>query len=201
MKKLIVLCTVLLAFFVSAPASYAATPYASVSGGVSLLSDSDADTLWGTENDVTDYDAGYGFSGAIGLDGGMYRLEGALGYQSNNIKTHWGWTVVDQDLSILSFMANGYLDLDMPGSMIEPYVMAGIGLANVTHDYGFDSDSGTSLAYQFGAGVGFQAVPKLTFDLGYRYFMTGDVAFEDIEPDTEYSVSGHNFVAGVRVDL
>lgn len=203
MKKMIVLCAVLLAFFVSAPASYAATPYASLSAGVSILSDSDAELLGIDFEDVIEYDTGYGVGAAVGLDGQMYRVEGAVGYQVNSVSVFDGIPETDVDTSALTFMANGYLDIGMAGSAIEPYVMAGIGVASVSFNdeiKGID-DSDTVLAYQFGAGLGFEATSNVTLDLGYRYFMTGDVTFDDIDPNASFSVSGHNILAGVRFGL
>ena len=201
MKSFMSVCAALLVFFASAPLAQAADPYVGLSAGVSILNSSDAKTPIGTLDNVLEYETGYGVNGALGIDGGMYRIEGAVGYQANSVETAWGMPASDdEEVSVLSFMANGYLDLGMVGAMVEPYVMAGIGVANVsaTDNIGTD-DSDTVLAYQFGGGLAFNATPNVAVDLGYRYFLAGDVTFDDIDPDVDYTVSGHNIMGGVRV--
>jgi len=204
MKKFLSVCTALLVFFASAPlAQAAADPYVSLSAGLALLQNSDIKEGGVTDEDAIEYGTGYAVNGALGLDGGMYRLEGAVGYQTNDIEVTPGGPVDDDDdvsLSILSFMANGYIDLGMNGSVVEPYVMAGAGVANVTLSDEGEDEGDTVFAYQLGAGVGIQATPNVVLDLGYRYFATADVTYDEI-PDGEIdvTVASHNIMAGVRV--
>ena len=203
MKKFTSLCVALLVFFASAPLAQAATPYVSASAGLALLSDSDIEEWGVTTEEAIEYKAGFAVNGALGLDGGMYRIEGAVGYQVNdfdNIADEFVGIDPDQtEVSILSFMANGYLDIEMPVSIVTPYLTAGAGVANVSFDYGDDdSDDDTVFAYQFGAGVGIAAVPNVMLDLGYRYFATEDVSPAD---DVEVSIASHNIMAGVRVNF
>lgn len=203
MKKITALCAVLLVFLISAPLAQAgANPYVGLSAGIALLQNSDVKGGGVTDEDAIEYCTGYAVNGALGLDGGMYRIEGAVGYQANDIEVAPGGLVDDDDvsLSILSFLANGYIDIGMNGSFVEPYVIAGAGLANITlSDEGEDEDN-TVFAYQFGAGVGIQATPNVVLDLGYRYFATADVTYDEI-PDGEIdvTVASHNIMAGVRV--
>ena len=185
----------LLVFLVSTPfAQAAANPYVSVSAGLGLLSDSDVEGSWINE---IDYKTGFAVNGALGLSGGMYRIEGAVGYQVNDWDKVNG-DDVDAEVSILSFMANGYLDIDMPASLITPYLMAGAGIANVdfSADDVVDSEDDTVFAYQLGAGIGFDAAPNVLLDLGYRYFATADVSPEE---DVDVSIASHNIMAGVRI--
>ena len=202
MKNFMSLCVALLVFLASAPlAQAAATPYVSASAGLGLLSDSDVEGSWITE---IDYKSGFAVNGALGIDGGMYRIEGAIGYQVNDWDKVNGVEVaddVDAEISIFSFMANGYLDIEMPAAMVTPYLMAGAGVANVDFDADDivgDSDSDTVFAYQFGAGIGIDATPNVMLDLGYRYFATGDVSPEE---DVDISIASHNIMAGVRVNF
>ena len=197
MKKFITICAGLLVFCASAPiAQAAADPYVGLSAGVALLSDSDADTPIGTVEDAIEYNTGFALNGAVGLDGGMYRLEAAVGYQTNDVDVALGGPDVDLDLSILSFMVNGYIDFGMSVSPLEPYVMAGIGYASVKASGDGDSEDDGVFAYQFGAGVGIDATPNVMLDLGYRYFATSDVNFGG---SVDLSVASHNIMAGVRV--
>lgn len=185
-----------LVLFASAPVLHAAAnPYVSASGGVAFLTDSDADFGGGTVEDAIEYKTGYKANGAFGLDGGMYRVEVAVGYQVNDVDKVLGGSVNDVDVSILSFMGNGYVDFDMPTAPVEPYVMAGAGYAVVEVDGPGGSEDDGAFAYQFGAGVAFDAAPKVVLDLGYRYFATADVFNEDI------SIASHNILAGVRINL
>lgn len=199
MKKTFVsMVAAALVFFASAPiAQAAANPYVSASAGVAFLSDSDADTPIGTIKDAIEYNTGFAVNGAVGLDGGMYRLEAAIGYQTNDVDAAWGDPDADGDLSILSFMANGYIDFGMSVSPLEPYVMAGLGYASVEASDDGDSESDGVFAYQFGAGVGIDATPNVKLDIGYRYFATSDVSFGG--PD--FSIASNNIMAGVRVGL
>ena len=192
------LCVALLVFFASAPLAQAATPYVSASAGLALLSESDVEGSWVTD---IDYKSGFVINGALGLDGGMYRIEGAVGYQVSDWDEINGIELadnVDAEVSILSFMANGYLDIEMPVSMVTPYLTAGVGIANVAFEDFEDSDDDTVFAYQFGAGVGIDAIPNVMLDLGYRYFATGDVSPAE---DVDVSIASHNIVAGVRVNF
>lgn len=163
----------------------------------------DSDEKGGAGDNALEFDAGYIVNGAVGLDADMYRVEGAVGYQHNGVAKYDGDPPMsdDEKISILSFMANGYVDIPMNGAGVEPYVMAGIGVASVGADNGIVEDSDTVLAYQFGAGVAIDASPNIAVDLGYRYFMASDATFDDIDPNVDYTISSHNILAGVRVGL
>lgn len=198
-KTFMSMITALLVLLVSAPLAKAAIPYISASAGLGLLSNSDVEGSWMTE---IDYKVGYAVSGSVGLDGGMSRIEGAIGYQVNDWDKVNGIEVaddVDTEIAILSFMANGYLDIEMPASLVTPYLMAGVGVANVDFeavDIVGESDDDTVFAYQVGAGIGFHTAPNITVDVGYRYFATSDIEPED---GVEVGLSSHNIMAGIRV--
>lgn len=204
MKNFMSLCVALLVFLASAPlAQAAATPYVSASAGVAFLSDSDMEEGGVTAEEAIEYKTGFAVNGALGLDGGMYRLEGAIGYQVNEWDKLYGIEIpddIDAEVSILSFMANGYLDIEMPTAMVTPYLMAGAGVAHVDFDVPDipELESDTVFAYQFGAGIGFEATPNVIFDVGYRYFATPDVSPVDGD-DIDISIASHNLMAGVRV--
>lgn len=111
----------------------------------------------------------------------------------------------DGDVSALSFMVNGYFDWQNP-SPLTPYLGAGIGFARVSmNDLKVEGvrlvdDSDTVFAYQLAAGVGWEFMPNLTLDLGYRYFATADPEFRDVEGDTfESEYKSHNLMLGLRI--
>lgn len=198
-KTFMSMVAALLVFLVSAPLAQAATPYVGLSAGAAFLTDSDIEVDGDEFEDAIEYKTGFAVNGAVGLDGDMYRVEGAIGYQVNDWDAMYGVEVPDDEdveVAILSFMANGYLDIEMPSAPVTPYVMAGAGLANVDFKFEDESDDDTVFAYQLGAGIGFEASPNVTLDLGYRYFATSDVEPED---DVEVSIASHNVMAGVRV--
>ncbi len=121
---------------------------------------------------------GYLLNGAVGYNFDPVRVEGAVGYQRNELETVGGhvfyWT----------FMGNAYYDFDeMSG--VKPYVTAGAGVAN-GH---WANRSSTDFAWQVGAGLGVKIAERTMLDIGYRYFKPddGNVVF-----------SSHNVTAGIR---
>ncbi|MFZ4524335.1 MAG: outer membrane protein [Chlorobium sp.] len=160
----------------------AATPYVSGSAGLAVLGDS--------EQTVRSYDAGYNLVGAVGLDGGRYRLEAELGSQSNGVKNSI------RDVSMTTCMGNGYLEVELPLSSFKPFVMGGVGVANVDENIGSGVEVDDRVfAWQVGAGVGFTLVPLVTLDAQYRYFTTATPELAG----TKYSIGTHNFMLGLRV--
>ncbi len=191
MKKLIL--PLMVAGIVAAPslALAEATPYVSISGGLSLMNDSE-------ETSIATFKTGYVVNGAIGLKNDSYRLEAEVGYHSNDLDTWDGDpAITDSNISIWSFMANGYFDYNMADSDITPYIMAGLGYASVNGDDGSNTYDDGVFAWQVGGGVGFKAADKVTIDLSYRYFATGDADLGD----EVFSISTHNILAGVRIGI
>jgi len=189
----------LLVFLFASPLAHAASPYASLSAGMGFLTNSSGDDGIVKIEDVWGYKTGFLVNGAVGLDDDMYRVEAAVGYQSNSIDTWFGVEIPDAlnwRVSILSFMANGYLDIESEDSTVTPYLTAGAGIANVSFNDGITSEDDTVFAYQLGAGIGFEVSADTVVDVGYRYFATSDV-----DPGgygVDYSMASHNAVVGVR---
>jgi opacity protein-like surface antigen len=169
-------------------------PYVSVSGGLGLMNNSSVNG----HSDIVEYKTGYLFNGAVGLKSDPFRLEGEIGYHRNSVDKYGGgapWA--DERVSIWSFMANGYLDYDMRDEGISPFVMLGLGYASVSNSYTGGSSSNGAFAWQIGAGIGIKASDKVTFDVSYRYFKTGDVTLYGDKVTT----GSHNFLAGLRFDM
>ena len=167
----------------SVPSAIAATPYVSGSAGLAVRGDS--------ELTVRSYDTGYNLVGAVGLDGGQYRLEAELGHQKNGVNN------TDASESMTTFMGNGYIDLELPFSPLKPFVLAGVGFANVDEDNGVGSTVGdTVFAWQFGGGAGFSVAPFATLDAQYRYFGTSSA---ELTGNHKYSIGTHNVMLGLRV--
>jgi opacity protein-like surface antigen len=179
-------------------------PYVRVSGGVSLLADSDWSDDFGDSGKL-EYDEGYVLGIAAGLaitnstDMGL-RLEAEFGYQENDIDTvsldGFGSASIDGNVKIMTFMLNGYIDFRNK-SFITPYLMAGIGAANVEGEIeGLGSEDDTVFAGQVGAGLAFAISENVSIDTEYRYFMTDDPDFYGTDVDVE--LSGHRLQLGVR---
>lgn len=78
-------------------------------------------------------------------------------------------------------MLNAYRDYNVYKN-ISVYGTAGIGIAKVKSSgwqnrpaNQFDSNTDTNLAYSLGAGVSYEPIERLNFDLGYRYIDLGKV--------------------------
>ena len=197
MKKVVVLTALLMSCF-AVGAMAAEGPYFSGNLGVTMPTDSDVSES-GLSGEIT-YDAGFAIGAALGYEFGAGRLEAELGYKiadTDKVKVDGlGSASIDGDLSVLSFMANGYLDFNASPT-VKPYLMAGIGVANVKLDSSdLDADDNdTVFAYQAGVGVGFAINDKVTIDISYRYMGTQDPTIDGT--DIEYG--SHNILAGVRV--
>lgn len=209
------------AAMLSAPAITAkADPlYISLSGGLNLMSNSDAkvsDTETSIKNAV-EYKRGYALEGAFGEKTGVFRGEIAVGYQSSDVDKVLGSDIVEQlgeidnyeDLTVtasaLTVMYNVYADYDMKG-ILSPYLMGGLGAAfvdmgtsfkvdGVEYDSSYDK---TVFAWQLGAGLGIKITNNVALDLGYRYFKTGDL---DLGNNTKLSFGGSKILLGMRYNL
>lgn len=184
-------------------------PYVSLSAGLGMPANTDITYEGGEMNDFMEYKAGYAIEGAVGAKMDMFRVEAAVGYQSSDVdKINFDdFTVTSDDIeaaglelsaSITSVMANGYADFEV-GSGIMPYVMGGIGYADVTVQTAFAGEaeeaSESAFAWQVGTGIGVKASDNITVDLGYRYFATSDI---DVEGGSSINVSSGKFLLGMR---
>lgn len=186
MKALVgALACPILALALSAQPAEAADPYVSGKVGLAMLQDSDVE---GFSSD-REYDTGYFVGGALGLEQSIYRVELEIGYQGNGLEDAGG------DVSILSFLGNGYLDFELPASPIEPYVSAGLGFSSVDDDSGVGTSDDTVFTWQFGAGLAFDVAPAMKLDVGYRYLGANDA---DLAGGRDYSIDSHNLLVGLR---
>ncbi|RPI66527.1 MAG: porin family protein, partial [Geobacteraceae bacterium] len=136
---------------------------------------------------------------------GMFRLEGEIGYQINDIdkgtvysrRGYASGSVSDGDVTALSLMANGYFDF-VNTTPFTPFISAGLGMARIDiNDFGGSDFDDTVFAYQFGAGVGYAINKHINIDLTYRYFATEDPEFE--VTDTEFA--SQNVYLGLRYNF
>jgi opacity protein-like surface antigen len=157
---------------------------------VAFLADSDVtEQGYSTETLTLEFDPGFATSFAGGVNFGMFRVEGEIGYQINDIdRVTGGGYSYNANVYCLSFLANGYIDF-VNSSRFTPYISAGIGIANVgvesddddyycdgysCYDSDYYDDDDTVFAYQVGAGVAYAINKNMTLDLKYRFFATED---------------------------
>ena len=201
MKKRLLL-PLLLAGMWATPAM--ASTYVSGYVGLGLLNNSEIKQAAVTYKNAVEYNTGVPFGVALGYKSDDYRIEGAIGYQSHGIDRVLDsgvmTTVNNMDVSIWSFMANGYYDLSIKDSDVSPYLTAGLGLATVSvKESSVTTADDSVFAWQVGAGVGIKASKDVVVDLGYRYFKAADVT--DKTGSTDISVSGSNILAGIRYNF
>jgi opacity protein-like surface antigen len=76
---------------------------------------------------------------------------------------------IDGKAKIFGGNADAVFAFGAPGSMVKPYIMAGVGMANVKFDIGGTSDDETKFAFNGGAGVNF-LMSSMTVFVEARYF-------------------------------
>ena len=194
MKKLILSLMAAGLFSVPSITHASVNPYASISGGLGLMTDSTVNTV---DNNAT-YNSGYLINGAIGLKADYAHVEAEVGYHNNNLDTWEGDAASGSSLSAWSYMANLYLDYEIVNTGVTPFLMGGLGLASVHGDDGAGSKTDDSVfAWQVGAGLSFKAANKVNIDVSYRYFATEDATLGE----NTLSIASHNIIAGVRFEF
>lgn len=101
-------------------------------------------------------------------------------------------------------MLNGYYDIST-GTIVKPYVGAGLGLADIKVKYQDVEDlvsiSKTKFAWNLNAGVGFEVAENITVDVGYRYLKVEDVKKNFGDSSTKIKTRANEFSVGVRFDF
>jgi opacity protein-like surface antigen len=143
--------------------------YFAVSSGLNILMDVDDDAI------EAEFDPGYSFTTALGVDIRAFRLEGEIGYRRadlDEVTINGLTTSIDGDISILSFMFNAYYDIEIANSPLAPYFGVGWGL--IYSDLSGStpgvrvSDGNVNSAYQVMLGLGYEINPDTVLTAGYR---------------------------------
>lgn len=190
-----------------------------VRGGIGINWLSDADNNGAVLDVESETDTGLGLAGALGFRlNRNIRFEAEINYRDNdadsltitNPGSLTGLTAdADGDVTSWGGMANVYYDFDgvgpvKDGGKLVPYVMGGLGWANVDADVSSNgsqlvNDDDSVFAYQLGAGVGYEVAERVTLDLGYRYYTTDDPDLTDSSgADFESEYENHSVMASVR---
>ncbi len=215
MKRLLVMAIFALVFITTSAQAADKGMYVSGIAGLSLVPELDQE-ISGTRVLETDFDPGIKIAGALGYDFGAFRAEVEIGYLTNEandgVAIGSGSGPVEGDVSVLSFMVNGYYDIHTPNFSLVPYLGVGIGGASIdAHIIApflpstqVVDDSATVFAYQFMAGFGWNVSPSITLTADYRYFATTDPeftpgnAFPSGSPDLTSDYNNHSFNLGAR---
>lgn len=154
----------------AAPAANAETWYAGGFGGVNFTHDGGVN--------ASGVEASYDMGLAVGGYAGFYvqdniRLEGELSYRANDLDT-LGGAGVGGEAETLALMLNAFFDFKIE-SVLEPYLGAGIGFADVDYRVGGLQYDDTVLALQLVFGAGIEVAPTTQLTVDYRLFVTEDL--------------------------
>ena len=192
----------------SVASSQITKPYASLSIGAGFITDADMKIPTGWTEFT--FDGGLTIEGAVGcgFEGMPIRVELALAHQKNDLDQFNSKTAeisgsAAGDLAMLSFMANGYWDIETD-TPITPYFLAGIGFINADLDIEDTSVTvaasrdDTVFAGTIGVGVGCEVSENLIIDLKYKYLMAQDLE-DTLDGDkVKIELAGHMFQIGAR---
>ncbi|MBW7850366.1 MAG: OmpA family protein [Rhodospirillales bacterium] len=148
----------------------------------------------------TDYDPGYGILGQVGYGFGQWRVEGELGWRTNEVDTVNG-ADGSGDLRATSLMGNLYYDF-MPESRFSPYLGVGLGGANVSaKDFSsagvqLVDDDDTVFAYQGIVGASYELDRNLSIKADYRYIRADDAKFTVPGGSAKADYASHNVMVG-----
>ena len=156
------------------------------------------------------YDNAWGASLAYGVKMCAFRTELELNINDTaKKKLYDDEGVTKARTKTNSLFLNGYFDIPTK-TAFTPYVGAGLGLARVkmvaktVSEEGLDKFkmSRTKVAYQLGAGVGYELTKNWTLDAGYRYIDYGTVKKRYDDEDgigkDKLGTKAHNFYLGGR---
>ncbi|NEX14872.1 MAG: porin family protein [Prosthecochloris sp.] len=225
-KALSLLAAAVLVLGWSTP-SCASNPYASGNIGIVWF-----DNLNGVESDYDSRDysidvsleSGISLTGAVGCDMGDTRVEAEIGYQTNDAVSaeilsdkkakdddSWDW---GGDVSLTTFMFNGYYDIPLMESGLELFLTAGVGgafysfddVGDINDDSYRGTTNGSTWAYQLGAGLALPVSDNLIVDARYRYFDTAEFTTEDDfdgfdDVAMNLDISSHSALVGLRYNF
>jgi len=174
--------------------------YIGMGGGVNFHEDADID---GTRlTGEAEFDVGFALQGVVGFAFNGPRLEGELSYRQNDTDssaaTNLGGTAInttpDGDITTLAGMVNLYYDIGT-GTIVTPYLGAGIGGAYAEHD---DIGDEVVFAYQGIAGLSVNLGDNIDGFADYRYFATTQIEGGDIGRAADIENANHTLMVGLR---
>ena len=189
--------------------------YLGLHGGAAIPDDSKATDSEGRYN--IDYDLGFDGSITFGYNlGDSYpkigrgRVELEVNYAENDLDEAdflEGKVSAGGSIKRTGVMINTIGEHKTRSGVII-YALLGAGFAKIELDNAtildqpLADDDETELAFQVGAGIGWEMNRHITYDIGYRYLLTTDPNFttsEDKGLDYEYAC--HRILAGIRFNF
>ena len=190
--------------------------YMAAGGGVTLITDTtdtpQSENVGGGKDEADwDLDFGFGAGGAAGYDFGDFRTEAEFSFQSANFLHDDKIdddTKADDNLTVMTFMANGFFDLDT-GTPFVPFIGIGAGGVNLAVKLNESTDadqpdfegSGWGFGYQAHVGVAYEIIDAVALTLGYRFFGTLQTEVKDKDDEEMYvkpNLMAHRAELGVR---
>jgi len=176
-------------------------------GGMPVFQE-DSDSTSDTTTDIIKYDTGWGVSGSGGYAwGNGIRTEAEIAYRRSGVDEVTGTGAAapyEGHISNLSFMGNVLYDIET-GTIVTPYVGAGIGVSAVTADeirtvVGRTLDeTRPEFAYQFIGGASVDVMDNLALTADYRYFRTTEAKFRtNADDNMATDNASHNVMVGLR---
>jgi outer membrane immunogenic protein len=188
--------------------------YLALNVGASVVDDSQE--YLGAGNHQYSYDAGHAISVALGVSlGDGYRVEVEVANQMNELTfccrrlgVTYDFNGVDNTVSTL--MVNAYKDFYI-SDKFSGYLSGGIGAAYNAFDirsYTISKNGGawtqrnlarpddTVLAWQLGAGLGYDLTKEINLNVGWSYLSTADEFY--FKPHSEVDFASNNVTAGIR---
>ncbi len=216
MKRIIQYAVLLAFLFISVkPIMAAGNFYLGLHGGLAVPDEAKAKDSEGSYN--IDYDLGFDGSITLGYNlGDRYpkigrgRVELELSYAENDLDEAdflEGKVRADGSVKRTGIMVNSIGEHRMSSGVIL-YALLGAGWAKIELDNAIivdqplADDDDSQLAFQVGAGIGWQLNQRITYDIGYRYLATLDPDFNtDDGKSLDYEYGCHRILAGIRFNF
>jgi opacity protein-like surface antigen len=164
-----------------------AGPYFRVGVGPAFFEDGQLTQFGGPVSSKVDFQTGLALNAAFGWDFNKYVAvdfeTGLIGAKINNVP---GFSSANSDLYNVPLLVNVTVSYPIPRTNVTPYVGAGVGGADVVFETDNFNDGVTTVtgsesdmvfAGQVFAGLRFQLYHRISLDLGYKYFATGNPTF------------------------
>jgi opacity protein-like surface antigen len=166
-----------------------AGPYFHLGVGPSFFEDGQLTEFGGPVSSTVNYQTGLAADATFGWAFNQYvAADFETGFIGANINNVSGFSSDNSSIYNVPFLVNVTLSLPIPRTILVPYIGAGVGGADVVFEtdsfrqnssgntvYGSESD--VVFAGQIFAGLRFRLSPNMSFDVGCKYFTTGDPSF------------------------
>ena len=176
-------------------------PYISASGGLSSFHDREVE-IPGSDDLTISYKSGYGFNAAAGYKLNAFRLEAEFGYKIADVKALTQRPPVKGNQTIMSYMINGYYDMNLGIPSLTPFIGGGLGLLNGEldkTDIGQKEDDNV-LGFQVTVGGSYNIDKNVSFDVYYR-FQGAATPFEMGAAGSKMAYGSSNIFGGVRYNF